>query len=51
MESSDSNLRPVEAIAINTNIIMTSIYVIVVQHRDTQEVITLRLKGSGYENI
>lgn len=30
---------------------MSSTYVILVENRDTQEIITLRLKQSDYENI
>lgn len=45
---SDSKLRPVGAIAINTNTVTSSIYVILVENR---EIVTLRLKQSDYENI
>lgn len=51
MQSSDSKLRPVGAIAMHTNTIMSSFCVILVENRDTEEIITLRLKQSDYENI
>lgn len=35
-QSSDSKLRPVGAIAINTNTVTSSIYVILAENRDTR---------------
>lgn len=40
-----------EAIAINTNAIMSFIYVIVFEKRDTWKIISLQLKLYDYENI